>query len=205
VTDANVPPYRAGAEPSSSLLQGVKEGDKQAWERLVKLYAPLVYVWCRRAGMQSADAADVGQEVFQAVARKVTEFRRDRDGDSFRAWVRTITRHKLYDHLRRRRLQHLGKEEEGQTAPHAQSLSGLEASSAEEDREELTLLYRRAVELICSQFEESTRRAFWAVVVESRPVAEVARELGMTANAVYLARSRVLRRLRFEFADLLDP
>jgi len=193
-------------EPSSSLLEGVKKGDRQAWERLVKLYAPLVYVWCRRWGLQAADAADVGQEVFQAVARKVAEFRRDRAGDSFRGWMRTITRHKVCDLLRRQHPEPLaegGKEE--QTAPQPCAPSRLEDSSAEEDREEVSLLYRRALELISSHFEEQTRRAFWAVVIDNRSVADVAGELRMTSNAVYLAKARVLRRLRLEFADLLDP
>jgi RNA polymerase sigma-70 factor (ECF subfamily) len=205
VTDADVPVNRGDDEPSSGLLQGVKAGKREAWDRLVRLYAPLVYLWCRRAGLQAADAADVGQEVFRAVARKVSDFRRDRAGDSFRGWLRTVARHKIYDQLRGRHdaEKPLGSDDQ-LTRPRPGPYPGIDDSGSEEDREELALLYRRAVELIWSDFEDNTSRAFWAVVMDDRPVAEVAQELGVTTNAVYLAKARVLRRLRAEFADLLD-
>src|SRR5438105_4437335 len=87
---------------SLSLLQRVQGNQPRAWEQLVDLYAPLVYHWCRRAGLGSEDTADVFQEVFRAVAEHVAAFRRDRPGDTFRGWLRTITRNKLRDHFRRR-------------------------------------------------------------------------------------------------------
>ena len=86
---------------STSLLGRVKAGEGEAWRRLVELYAPLLYEWCRRRGLQAEDAADVAQEVFAAVARNIESFRRDRPGDSFRGWLWTITRSKIRDHFRR--------------------------------------------------------------------------------------------------------
>ena len=85
---------------STSLLERVKAQDPKAWKRLVALYGPLVYDWCRQSGLHGEDAADIGQEVFGSVAAKVAEFRRDRPGDSFRGWLWTITRNKIRDPFR---------------------------------------------------------------------------------------------------------
>ena len=92
----------APGSTSTSLLDRVKAGEAEAWERLADLYGPLVYGWCRQSGLQAEDAADVGQEVFGAVLARVERFRRDRPGDSFRGWLWTITRNKIRDHFRRR-------------------------------------------------------------------------------------------------------
>src|SRR5947199_10678979 len=100
-------PGPAGGElPSSatsrSLLQRARAADAGAWDRLVALYGPLVLHWCRRWGLREEDAADVFQEVFQAVAAHLAAFRRDRSGDTFRGWLRAITRNKVNDLFRRR-------------------------------------------------------------------------------------------------------
>jgi RNA polymerase sigma-70 factor (ECF subfamily) len=169
----------------------------------VSLYVPLVYHWCRRAGLQAADAADIGQEVFRAVARKLGDFRLDCAGDSFRGWLWTITRNKLCDFARSR-----ATVEQAQGGSDAQNrLHQIPEEDAEEDPaqrpEADALLYRRAVDLLQGEFEERTWRAFWEVAIEGRPPAEVAAELGLSVNAVYLAKSRILRRFREEFAGLV--
>jgi RNA polymerase sigma-70 factor (ECF subfamily) len=204
VTDPNVLTNGAAAEPSSSLLNRVREHDQVAWERLVNLYTPLVYRWCRARGLQPADAADLGQQVFLAVARKVRDFRREGEGGSFRAWLRTITRNRLCDYFRAARTQGAragGGEAQAQLEQIAEEPS---ASDPATEQEEEAVLFHRAMELMRVEFEERTWRAFWQVVVEGMRAAEVAAALGMSPNAVYLARSRVLRRLREEFADLVD-
>jgi len=86
---------------SPSLLARAQANQATAWEQLVDLYAPLVYHWCRRAGLGAEDTADVFQEVFRAVARHLPNFRRERAGDTFRGWLRTIARNKIHDHYRR--------------------------------------------------------------------------------------------------------
>src|SRR5690349_1212705 len=86
---------------SSSLLDQIRAGDAGGWRRLVHLYGPLVYGWARRSGLQAADAADVMQEVFRAVHTGIAGFRRDRPGDSFRAWLWGVTHTKLRDFWRR--------------------------------------------------------------------------------------------------------
>src|SRR5262245_54299739 len=95
--------YRSGegSQPSSatsrSLLDRVRTNDAAAWDRLVALYAPLVFHWCRRWDLQHQDAADILQDVFQAVATHIAQFRKEREGDTFRGWLRTITRNKVRD------------------------------------------------------------------------------------------------------------
>src|SRR5581483_5856393 len=86
---------------SPSLLDRARQNVPGAWERLVELYAPLVYHWCKRGGLSAEDGADVFQDVFRAVAEHLADFRRDRPGDTFRGWLRTITRNKIRDHYRR--------------------------------------------------------------------------------------------------------
>jgi RNA polymerase sigma-70 factor, ECF subfamily len=172
----------------------------------VALYTPAVYCWCRRVGLNSADAADVGQEVFQSVARGIAKFRHDRPGDSFRGWLRTITSNKINDFFRARGIQADG----GSSANDALRQVAIEPrfgtdDSVHRDRdEEVKLLLHRAVELVKPEFESRTWLAFWRVAVEDQAVATVAAELKMTPNAVYLAKSRVMRRLKTEFAGLID-
>ncbi len=202
VTDANVPDHRRGVSTSPSLLERTRAQDQAAWERLISLYTPLIYCWCRQAGLQPADAADVGQEVFRAVARKIGNFQHNRPGDSFRGWLRVITRNKVRDHLRKRAAAGVGGSDalrELHQVPFEEERTP-ETSDADEQR----LVYRQALELIRAEFEARTWDAFQRVVVEGRGPADVAAELGLTLNAVYLAKSRILRRIREEFADLMD-
>src|SRR5687768_14276183 len=76
---------------SPSLLDRVRANDQQAWNRLVSLYAPLILHWCRRWDLQDQDVADIFQDVFQAVATHIVQFRKERAGDTFRGWLRTVT------------------------------------------------------------------------------------------------------------------
>ncbi len=85
---------------STGLIRRLKMHDDEAWQRLLDLYVPLVFSWCRRAGLQSEDAADVVQEVFRAVAHAIAGFKYTRTTDTFRGWLRTITKNKINDHFR---------------------------------------------------------------------------------------------------------
>jgi RNA polymerase sigma-70 factor (ECF subfamily) len=183
----------------SSLLERLRTTDNGlAWERLVKLYGPTVAGWCRRAGVSAEDAADIRQEVFMAVARGIVGFRKDRPADSFRGWLYTITRRRVLDHWRlaaRRPQVTGGSEVNDQLADSADSPPDGGATWEE---------FQRGVQLIRGEFEERTWEAFWRMAVDGRTAVEVAAELGMTPGAVYVAKSRVLHRLREEFAGLLD-
>lgn len=194
----------ASSATSLSLLDRLRARDSAAWVRLAHLYSPLVQAWSRLAGLQEADTADVCQEVFQAIAKHIGEFQRAPDGGSFRGWLRTITRTKIVDHWRAKRR---GAAVGGSDA-HEQLLQvpALDPGAASEPREseEAQILYRRALELIVTDFGERTWKAFWMVVIENRRPVDVAADLGVSPNAVYLAKARVLARLREEFVGLID-
>lgn len=197
----------AASESSSSLqstlLRGVRAQDPEAWQRLVELFGPLVYGWCRGQQLQPADASDVTQEVFRAVATNIDRFRRARPGDSFRGWLWTITRNKVRDLQRAQ-----GKQPPavgGTTMMHRVSEVPDEPPSDDSSSTDMVRsTYRRAVEMVRERFEEPTWQAFWRVAIERDKTTDVAADLGITVNAVRKAKARVLRRLREEFGELLD-
>jgi RNA polymerase sigma-70 factor (ECF subfamily) len=186
-------------------LERVKANDQQAWQRLVDLYSPLVYHWCHRWQVRGADADDVVQEVFAAVAASIENFRRERAGKpgTFRAWLRGITRNKLRDFFRRRQTQ-----PEGQGGSDAyrffQELPEPELVDEEADAAAVSGVYHRALELIKAEFEERTWQAFYRSAVDGHATADIAADLGMSTAAVRKAKSRVLHRLKEEVGDLIE-
>jgi RNA polymerase sigma-70 factor (ECF subfamily) len=186
---------------ASSLLQRVREQAPGSWERLTNLYCPLVYGWARRAGLKAEDAADVVQEVFLAVVTHLPTFHHGGAGDTFRGWLWTITQNKVRDLARRRadRAVAAGGTDALERLLALPNLPGSEGSASVPQQGSLLA---RALELIRSEFEERTWQAFWSVVVEERLPADVATALQISVNAVYIARSRILRRLRDELSDL---
>jgi RNA polymerase sigma-70 factor (ECF subfamily) len=194
------PPSSTATSPS--LLERVKADDAAAWDRLVGLYAPLVYHWCRRYDLPEQEIADVFQDVFHAVATHIADFRRKMSGDTFRGWLRTITRNKVRDHFRK-----VGREPGGAGGTEAQLRFAQlpDACSEADDSDERPAdrgLFGRALELLRGEFEERTWQAFWRTAVEGRAAGEVGLELGMSPGAVRVAKSRVLRRLREELGEL---
>jgi RNA polymerase sigma-70 factor (ECF subfamily) len=204
VSESKVPADGAVQEPPSCLLRQVQEGSQEAWDRLARLCAPLVYAWCRRAGLEPAEAADAGQQAFRTAALRVGDFHRGRDGP-FRAWLRAITRAAIYDHLCRWQGEELSAGSPAETHVQPGFLPDAKDAGPEEDREDAALLYRRAAELVRDGCAEGDWRAFWAVDAEGRLPAEAAEALGMPPPAVHLARARVRHRLRGEFGSVLDP
>lgn len=192
--------HASGSSTSSSLLQRVKARDPEAWQELVKLYGPMVYRWARHTGLQDQDAADVGQEVFQTVAARIGDFRRENPEDSFRAWLWTITRNKLGDLLRR--LRSSAQPAGGTTAyEHLQQYAAPSESEPSTGIDPEADLVHRALKLLRMEFEDTTWLAFWQSAVEGRPAVEIAAALGMNPHAVRQAKYRVLRRLRREMDD----
>jgi RNA polymerase sigma-70 factor (ECF subfamily) len=187
---------------SRSLLARVRANEPEAWERLVNLYGPLVLSWCRGKGLQDQDSADVFQDVFQAVVASVGSFRKERQGDTFRGWLRRITQNKVRDHFRKRR--HEAQAEGGSSAQ--QRLAQLAEPPLVEDLapEGECGLFARALDLIRGEFEPRTWAAFWRTAVEGRAPKDVAAELSLSPGAVRVAKSRVLHRLREELGDLME-
>jgi RNA polymerase sigma-70 factor (ECF subfamily) len=211
---ASVSESKDSTSTSRSLLAGLRTQEPAAWQRLVALYAPLVYYWCRKMGLAEQDAADIFQDVFQSVAKRIQAFHRDGPDDTFRGWLCTITRNKVRDHLRRQSRQ---PQAVGGTTAHLRlsQLADFTADGQGSDDEGEPLgeagadvsffaLFRRALEQIATHFEPRTWQAFWLTVVEGKTAQDVAEELSMQPGAVRVAKSRVLHRLRKELGELGD-
>jgi RNA polymerase sigma-70 factor (ECF subfamily) len=179
-----------------SLLVRLRDArDDRAWAQFVDMYAPLVYGYARRRGLQNADAADLTQMVLRAVASAIQRWDYDPQRGSFRGWLFTIVRSKLATFLGRERYRCRGT---GDTATQLR----LEAQPAPEDdsaiwdREYEQRLFAWASEQVRGQVQRATWEAFWQTAIEGKPGKEVASSLGLSLAAVRLAKSRVLARLR---------
>lgn len=184
--------------PASLLERVCKRWDQEAWGRFVQLYSPLIFFWGRRCGLQPADAADLTQEVLTTLFEKMPDFSYDRH-KSFRAWLRTVTLNRWRDRQRLIATRPLPGDE--------QLLSELEADgqlTEFEESEYRDYIVSRALHIMRADFQQATWQAFWEHGVLGRPAAEVGRELGLTAAAVYCARLRVLSRLRQELKGLMS-
>jgi RNA polymerase sigma-70 factor (ECF subfamily) len=169
--------------------------DEAAWRKLVHLYTPLLFSWARRTGLPEHDAADLVQEVLTVLVQTLPQFHYDKQGH-FRGWLRTITLNKLRDRKRREALVvNVPLDEDPAAADEADTFW------EKEYRRELTA---RALQLMQADFAPTTWKACWEFVAQGRSAAEIARELGISENAVYLAKCRVLRRLRQELAGLIE-
>lgn len=192
-------------ETSPSLLNQLRDApDSHGWQRLVDLYTPLMLGWLRRYGMKEADADDVIQETLTVVFRKIPEFQRQPQTGAFRSWLRRITVNCLRDYWKSRKSR---REAAGDTKID-EMLGQLEDPNSglsqlwdvEHDRHVMTHLLER----IRSQFSPQTWTAFERVARDGSNPQDVAEELGITVNAVFIAKSRVLSRLRQEGDGLLE-
>jgi RNA polymerase sigma-70 factor (ECF subfamily) len=181
-----------------SLLQRLRQSPEQeTWERFVQLYTPLLYSWSRRVGLHANEAADLIQDVFAILIEKLPSFEYDQNR-CFRAWLRTLLLNRWRQYRRRLALERRVIGALPEDVPDREQTPEFEQA---EYRRHIT---SRALEVMQADFQPATWRAFWEFVVRDRPAAEVAAELGLSVNAVYLARGRVLARLREELAGLFD-
>ena len=185
---------------SQTLLERLARGtDQDAWGRFVDLYTPLLLAWCKRLGLSDADAADLMQSVFVTLYEKLPEFRYD-PTRSFRAWLKTVMLNSWRNQARKHRAGTPGAT--GTQDPDL--LPDTDPRLQLEEAEYRAHLVHRAMSLIQTNFEPITAKACWEFVVQGRAAQEVAEELGISVNAVYLAKSRVLRHLRHELKWLID-
>ena len=173
--------------------------ETDSWDRFVKLYTPLLNYWAKKEGFQEADADDLTQEIFVKLMELIWAYQ-VKPGNSFRSWLFAVTRNQGRDFRRRRATRRQGT---------AEGLSRVEAREEDDlgvldEQEYRQILTRRALELIRPDFGEATWRAFESVVQQGVSAQETATKLGITPNAVYLARNRVLTRLREELEGFLD-
>ncbi len=181
-----------------TLLERLRQPeDGEAWRRLVHLYGPLLFAWADRAGLQESDAADLVQDVFSILWQKLPEFRYDAAG-SFRGWLKTVTMNKLRDRHRRDRVRQ------------ASALSETNEPATDDpaelfwEREYHRVLLRNALNMIEAEFAPEVWSAGTAFLLADSPARDVASRLGVTENAVYIAKCRVQRRLREVLAGLME-
>ena len=202
---------------SLSLIGRAKQNDPEAWERLVKLHAPLVYYWCKESGLPEPDLHDVFQEVFHTLACKIGKFRPIENG-TFRGWLRTMTRNKLTDHLRRsdrdprgvggtdalRFLEQFPATANRLAATNSGEVDMVEEVSSDPVSSEAEIQHSmlcQALANIRPNYSEQTWKAFWMVVIDGRQTIDVALDLGMNPGTVRVAKCRILKRLRLEIGD----
>jgi RNA polymerase sigma-70 factor (ECF subfamily) len=179
----------------ASLLERLREPhDAEAWERFVRLYSPLLVYWAKKFRLGDEDAADFVQDIFALLLEALPRFQYD-PARRFRGWLWTVACNKYRERLRHKAPCPLQDGEDLVARP---------SSEDPDEQEYRQYISRRALELMQRQFQPNTWKACWETVVNGRDVAEVAGELGMTARAVYVARCRVLRRLRQELAGLFE-
>jgi RNA polymerase sigma-70 factor (ECF subfamily) len=205
-------PIAGGGEPSrerdsTSLTLLLKLQHEQqdvrrdAWLRVYTLYDPLVRHWCRRWGVTSDSVEDVRQDVYCVVSQKLPSFRRERPGDTFRGWLRGITRYIILDHMRKSQAQPraAGGTDAGEQL---QAVPAPAADNEDDDPvEERAALVHRALELIWSRLDERERQVIQLTCVEQVDARVAAERLHMSHAAVRAAKSRALRRLREELGD----
>lgn len=180
---------------SLTLLDRLRQPDQtEAWNRFAQLYTPLLIVWARSVGLQDADAADLAQDVLLKVMRLLPAYQR-KSGETFRGWLFTVAKNECADFRRRRATRPL---------PGPVGLSDVIESADVSDADYRTHLVHRALELIRPDFSSATWSAFVGLMLENRPAAEVATATGLTPNAVYMARHRILTRLREELGEMLS-
>lgn len=188
-------------ETRASLLIRLKNGeDQQAWQDFVAIYEPLVLRIAIGKGLQPADAHDLAQEVLTRAAARLADWELAADRGSLRGWLSTVTRNLVVDFLRQR---------SRRPQPISDSMLQIQPGREEQDeewfsREEQQQIFRWAASRAESQVTASTWQAFWLTAVENRPAAEVARTLGISIGAVYIARSRTMARIRELASSVLE-
>ena len=177
--------------------------DRTAWSEFVALYTPLLYSYAVKAGLQDADAGDVAQEAMCDVVRSIRAFEYEPTKGSFRGWLLTITRNRIRKRLSPRQQRFAGS---GDTAVlqllHDQPQNSEEMIEQAWTQEYQLRLFHWAAERVRSEFREATWQAFWKTTVENNSIDQAASSLGLSAGAVYVARSRVLARLRTAISEL---
>lgn len=168
--------------------------DQRAWEEFAEIYTPLLCGFCRKRGLAPEDLADVVQEVMRSVSLAMGDFRYDPEKGKFKAWLFTAVRRAVYRHFRKQARRPV-------PATETQLVHGLDRDPAGGEEVEWDRDYRRrllawAMEKVKPEFSERIWRAFELTAVQDKSIGEAAEEIGMTRNAVSIAKSRVISRLR---------
>jgi RNA polymerase sigma-70 factor (ECF subfamily) len=182
----------------SLLIRLRDRGDERAWAEFTEIYGPLIYQLARRRGLQEADAQDLVQDVFRAVARAIERYDPDPARGSFRGWLSRIAGNLIINLLAAQR-----RHPRGSGDTDMQRLMEEQPAAAEEESILFESEYRQrlldwAAERARTVFSEPIWQAFWQAAVQGRPAKDVAASLGMSVGTVYQYKSRVVTRIRRE-------
>lgn len=176
-----------------SLLVRIRDArDAAAWRQFVEIYAPLIYGFLRKHGLQDADAADVAQDVLRTVAQSIGRWNYDQQRGTFRGWLLSVVHSRLTDHHRRQQRHNAAVHAAADVVQYANDCH----SSAEWDRDYERQLFHAAASQIRGDFSDSSWQAFWLAAVDGKPAQDIAATLNITPAAVYLAKARVMARIR---------
>ena len=207
MTEKNVSDSKGLDSTNISLLNRAVCNEGPAWEILVELYAPMIYSRCRqRWRLSPADAENVGQEVFKSVSNSLRRFRRKREG-SFRKWLRVIVDNKCRDHLRKVAVAADvlgGTQAQDMIAAIPDEINDTPVESCDAEVGERVILMRQAMKMVQGEFSARDWKIFWAIAVEEKDRKDTAEKFEVSDNVVYLALSRIRKRLKSTFEDLLD-
>ena len=175
--------------------------DAKSWRQFVELYSPLITRFCRWRGLSDHDAADVVQDVLVSVAKAIAKFQYDPKKGTFRSWLLKITRHAI--------AKQTAKAQKAPIPAGGHTVVAMIEATQEEEADTWDLEYRRnlfqwAATSVREEFQESSWSAFWKTTVEDCSGSEVAEQLGLSVGAVYVAKSRVLKRIREKVASVAD-
>lgn len=186
----------------ASLVYRLRDpSDTDAWKEFVRLYASLIYGFARKRGLQDADAADLMQDVLRSVAGAIGRLEYDRSKGTFRGWLFAITRNKVFNFLDASRRRPRGSGDMD-VQKRLDALPDRTPDEDDWDREYERKVFSWAAERIREEFQPTTWNAFWMTAVDGVGASDVGRKLDMSPGAVYVAKSRVLARLREEINQL---
>lgn len=190
------------ASTSHSLLEQLQAGPQGlAWERFHAIYEPLIHNWLRSRNLIASDRDDITQNVLIVVVQKLPEFHHNGQTGAFRKWLKCISINCIRDYWKKQKQHPQQAAAHGTLDDWADDTSEL---SMQWDREHNQQVIQKLLVMLQPEFNASTWRAFEGVTLRQRPVDELAAELGLSPNAIYIARSRVLSRLREEAKGLVE-
>ena len=190
-------------ETNASLILRVKDPlDDTAWSAFLAIYRPVVYRMARGRGMQHADAEDLTQQVFVSIAGAIENWEGGEDRPPFRFWLHRIARNAIVNAITRR------KPDQGAGSTSVREMLDAMPSnddvSRELEQESRSEALRWAAEQIRAEFSDATWKMFWQTAIAGKPVAEIAKDVGRSTGAVYMARYRIMQRLKAKISEVTD-
>ena len=191
-------------ETRQSLLFRAQSGEADAWKDLTDLYRPLIIGWLNRQGVPAVDLEDLSQDILLSVVQHLPGFEHSGHRGAFRSWLRTIVCNRTTDYWRAAGARTPASGGSGATAALQQIADPDSDLNRQWDEEHDRYVLGCLLDLVEQEFETTTLRAFRRLALDGASGAEVAKELGLSVAAAYVAKSRVLHRIRQEAGGLID-